>query len=179
MKDLSSLTAEEAYLQKYRATQGNSFSRVSFVDDNGLEQPMDDIKYPYTIKKFSKPKIYANTNYTPSAARTNFEIINDNGDYSPKNTASDKNGILVQDRVFKFYQGYYLPTQPTAQTKIFDLSVSTDIETYFMRQTTDSTGSFIEVDATNSEGNSDPYFNFKISSCSTWSVIGICIYFRF
>jgi len=150
----SASTARRTSLIKLglKASQGHSFTRVTYIDDNSVEQNFNDAKYPITITKRGKPPIYANTNYNPAAADAQFSVINKNGVYSPKNTASGLSGIFVRDRVFKFYDGKRLEElSSTVQTVNFDM---TSAHTFY---TTESGGSII-LDESNSDGNSDDYF---------------------
>lgn len=150
----SASTDRRTYLirNQLKSSQGHSYTKATYIDDDGLEQVFTDLKYPVHISKQGKPPEYANTNYKPAAAQTNFSVINRAGIYSNKNTASDYNGIFVKNRLFKFYDGKRLnELSDTADNIDFDM-----INAFHFF--TKASGNSIVLDVENTDGETDNYF---------------------
>ncbi len=151
MKSLATDQQTEELFFKLKSSSCYSYTKVSYIDDNDAEVLFNDHAYPIKITKDSEPPRYANVNHEPAAATVSFNVVNEEGEYSPKNTASAKSGILVRDRVFKFFDGKRLATKPAEQ----DLSLSNSDTTLFFMQE-DSV--LISPDINNSGGNTLKYF---------------------
>jgi hypothetical protein len=166
-KELSTAAKTNALEEKLKGSSCYSLTRVTYIDDNDVEQEFSDAMYPIDIEKKSTPPRYANVNYTPAAATCNFQVINQNGVYSPKNTDSASSGILVRDRQFRFYDGKILKNQATELSVDLSLSTSTNI---YCKRNADSAGDWLELDKDNTDGNTVDYMQdlFTILNSGTY-----------
>ncbi len=157
MKSLSTVARTDEAKQKLKGSNCHSYTKAYYVDDNGVDQLLDDLTYPIKIKKYSEPPKYANVAYNPAAAECEFHVINKGGIYSPKNTDSDLNDVLVRDRVVKFYDGKYLQSLTTESSKSINLATA---YLFYTKFTLNSGGSVstINIDRSNTAGNADIYF---------------------
>lgn len=151
MKSLSTAERTNELRVAMRGSQLYTYSKVTYIDDNGDEIQFHDHQYPIQIKKRAEPPRYANVSYEPAAADVSFNVINRGGEYSPKNVSSAKSGILVKNRIFKFYTGNKLTTPPDAVDVA--LSNATAIK-YFMKLS----GGLVVPDSANAGGSSQTYF---------------------
>ncbi len=153
MKQLA--TPEDTFeiTQRVKSSQGHSFTQAFYVDDNGDDILFEDLQYPINIKKDTQPPIYANVNYEPAVASGSFNVINEQGIYSPKNTGSTLNDILVRDRVFKFFD-----LQKTRLVKPEQCEEILLLGSFLYFTKLDPSNDVI-LDIANASGNTEDFFN--------------------
>jgi hypothetical protein len=157
LKSLSTDNRTDEAKQKLKGSSCYSYTRVYYVDDNGDDQFIEDVTYPIRIRKYAEPPKFANVAYNPAAAEVNFQVINKNGVYSPKNSDSALSGVLVRDRVFKFYDGKYLQSLTTESSQVINLDEATLYFTQFGRDSAAAIES-ITLDRNNTVGTVDSHF---------------------
>ncbi len=152
MKSLSSPEATNEFKLKLRAGNCYSYTKVTYIDDDGLEVLFHDHAYPIKIEVLAEPPRYANTAYDPAAASCEFVVVNKNGAYSPKNSSSVQSGVLVTNRIFKFYDSKKLSVAPSPVEQAFVLSEFTPYFTKLL-------GGVVVPDVANLGGNAQTYLS--------------------
>lgn len=153
MRELSTQDLTEALRYKVKSSQCYSFTKITYIDDDGVERILDDVAYPVRISDAGEPPKYASVNQLPAAATVDFTVINKRGRYSTQNLESDLRDVLVRDRVVKIYDAKFLQDQIIDETVAANLS---DAFLYYFKVATDGG---LDLDIANAEGNYFQHFS--------------------
>jgi len=124
MYELSSEERQYALREKLTSSQCYSFTKVTYFDDDGTEVVFEDAVYPIVITQNVEKPIYASINLAPAASTVSFNVINQNGEYSP-NAEGQFAGILEKGRRFRIYDGKRLKTSTYEDTESATLANGT------------------------------------------------------